>query len=119
MFFYIFGYDIWIFPNLFDDKLGVKDSFFPIFSCDKREETITTIIIRLSITVFVIYIGWNIYNYPELLDNAKDHAYEVYNDIFEWGNEKIINYHNGTSVSIVDKNNYYRNLVNDDEDLIE
>ena len=35
LFFWIFGYDIWIFPRLFDETLSMQDSFKPVYSVER------------------------------------------------------------------------------------
>lgn len=34
---WILGYELWIFPNLFDEELGFIESFKPIYSCQKTK----------------------------------------------------------------------------------
>lgn len=38
LFVWIAGYDFWFLPNIFDETLGVADSFKPIFSFEKTKE---------------------------------------------------------------------------------
>ena len=38
MFIWILGYDFWIWPNLFDESLGVMDSFKPFYTLEKTKE---------------------------------------------------------------------------------
>lgn len=109
--FYIFGRDFWLFPNLFDDKLGFFDSFKPVYLNTKRNETYFTILIRLIIFVFVVYIGVSLYFNPELIQEGVDHLIEIYSDVLNFGNDKIINYYNTTQVSIVDRSNVYMNKI--------
>ena len=118
LFFFIFGFDIWIFPNLTDDKLGVIESFKPFISSKKRNETLYTIIFRLGIACLTGYIAYYIYENPNIIDDGIDHLWEIYQDVLSYGNEKIINYHNSTSISIVDKSNkYMNNILEEEEEL--
>jgi translocation protein SEC62 len=38
MFLWIVGVDFWFLPNLFDESLGVADSFRPLYSCERTME---------------------------------------------------------------------------------
>ena len=109
--FYTFGYSIWIFPNLTDDKLGVLESFKPFISKEKRNDPLYKILIRLIIAGFIIYAALEIYMNPNLIQDGIDHLFEIYNDVLNYGNDKIINYYNTTSISIVDKNNIYMDKI--------
>lgn len=92
-FFYIFGISFWIFPNFFDDTKGVLDSFLPIYSIEKRKDSLISILIRMVIAVFVSYIAFYVYTNPESINDLANHLVEVYNDMFEFGKDKIVNYY--------------------------
>jgi hypothetical protein len=92
-FFYIFGISFWIFPNFFDDTKGVIDSFLPLYSYEKRQDSILSILIRMAIAVFVAYIALYVYTNPESINDFANHLVEVYNDMFEFGKDKIVNYY--------------------------
>lgn len=92
-FFYIFGISLWIFPNLFDDSKGVIDSFLPLYSVEKRQDSFISILIRLAITGIVGYTGWYIYSNPDSIYDFRDHLVEIYSDMFEFGKDKIVNYY--------------------------
>ena len=92
IFFYIFGIDLWLFPNLFDEKLGILDSFKPFFSVNKRHETTITILIRVAISSVVLYLAWNVYEDPALVTDFFNHLGELYSDVFEWGKDKVVSY---------------------------
>ena len=112
--FYIFGVEFWLFPNFDNDKLGFIESFKPLYSIEKRNETYITIIIRLAIALIISYISYSIYFNPKLIDDGLNHMHEIYYDILNYGNDKILNYHNSTSISIVDKSNtYMRDIDNE------
>ena len=114
--FYIFGVDFWLFPNLHDDKLGIIDSFKPLYSLEKRTETLFTLIFRLAIVGCVGYLVFYVYQNPESINDFADHVAEVYVDVFDWGKEKIVNYGNSTAIHL--KNQKYMNPnFNDLDDL--
>jgi translocation protein SEC62 len=89
---YVFGVDFWLFPNLFDEKLGVIDSFKPLGSINRRTETLMTIIIRVIITGSLAYLAWTVYDNPTTINDFGQHVADGYIDFFEWGKEKVINY---------------------------
>jgi len=115
--FYILGIDLWIFPNLTDDKLGVIDSFKPFYSYEKREENLSTILIRIHIAIVFVFSCVYVYNEPQVIFDFTDHVTEIYSDIFHWGNDKIKNYHNGTAISVVGRGDKYRRIL-DEEDIM-
>jgi translocation protein SEC62 len=113
---YTLGIDFWLFPNLHDDKLGVIDSFKPLYSVERRKETTLTLIFRLSIFVCIGYLAYHVYQEPNSVQDLFDHVVEVYFDVFDWGKEKIVNYGNSTAINL--KNQKYMNPnFNDDDDL--
>lgn len=109
--FYTFGYSIWIFPNLTDDKLGVIESFKPFLSKEKRNDPLYKILIRIAIASSIVYAAYEVYMNPNLIQDGIDHLFEIYSDVLSYGNDKIINYYNTTSISIVDKNNIYMDKI--------
>ena len=113
---YVFGCDFWIFPNLNNDKLGVIESFKPFYSFERRKnDTLLYFLFRLAIATTVVYSCWTIYNEPQLIDEFYIHLGEIYHDVLGWGNEKIINYHNGTNaLTTFDKADKYRKLIEDE-----
>jgi translocation protein SEC62 len=54
---WIFGYDLWILPNLFDEGLGVAESFIPLVTFYKSENT--TALFRLAVLgAFAGFFYW-------------------------------------------------------------
>lgn len=91
-FMYVFGLDFWVFPNLFDEKLGVLDSFKPFVSYIKRTESMITLVVRACIFGFIAYLCWTVYDNPSTVNDFGQHVADIYVDFFEWGKEKVINY---------------------------
>ena len=54
---YPVGQDFWLFPNLFDEKLGVVDSFKPLYSVCPRTETLITRLVKVGITLNLVWQG--------------------------------------------------------------
>jgi translocation protein SEC62 len=90
---YIFGIDFWLFPELYDDKKGVLDSFKPLYTYNKREETLITILVRLAIAIVFLYCAVTVYLNPDMIDDLYNHVFEAATDFFDWGKNHVINYH--------------------------
>jgi translocation protein SEC62 len=112
---YTVGIDFWLFPNLHDEKLGIVDSFKPVYSFEKRNETFFTLFIRVIIASCLLYLAYYVYQNPESIQDFFDHVVEVYVDVFDWGKEKIVNYGNSTAINLKTKN--YMNPNFNDDDL--
>ena len=100
LFFYIFGYDVWIFPDINNDKLGFVDSFKKVISWDKRNESWITISIRIVIASITGYIAFCIYKNPGLIDDAKNVVIDALKDFYIFGEDKFVNSWNSTAVSL-------------------
>ena len=112
LFFYIFGLNVWIFPNLNEDK-GFFESFTPFISYEKRNEKWYTIIIRISLTIFTSYVSIIIYKNPKLIDDAKVLIYDALRDVYLFGENKFVN---GTSSAISVK--YKTRTMKEIDDII-
>lgn len=98
-----------------DDNLGIIDSFKPFYSFNKRNETLRTIVIRVVIAITIGVSSTYIYQNPELVFDFGEHLQEIYSEVLDWGNEKIINYHNGTNaITIAGKSDNYRRLIEEE-----
>ena len=99
LFFYIFGYSIWIFPDINDEKLGFFASFRRVISVEKRNELWYTIIIRICISLITGYISFSVYKNPKLIDDAKDLLYDAFKDFYSYGEDKFVNSWNNTGIT--------------------
>lgn len=54
MFVWILGFDFWFLPNLFDESLGVADSFKPLYSFERTKDGQ----LMYRIGVFVAFFGF-------------------------------------------------------------
>ena len=71
LFFYIFRYDIWLLPDIQDNKLGFFELFYRdyrVITVEKRNESWITIIIRITIAVTTGYNAYSIYRNPGMID---------------------------------------------------
>jgi hypothetical protein len=103
IFFFIFGYNVWILPDLDDPKLGVIDSFRRVISIEKRNEKWYTILIRVCISVFTGYVVYCFYRRPELFNDIKKLVYDALKDLYFYGEDKIVNSWNSTAVKVKHK----------------
>ena len=111
---YIFGYEVWIFPDIQDNKLGFFESFYRVITAEKRNESWITILIRLTIAITTGYIAFSVYMNPALIDDAKNIIYEALKDFYFFGEDKIVNSFNTTAVSLKYKTKSYQEI----DDLI-
>ena len=114
LFFYIFGYDIWLLPDIQDNKLGFFESFYRVITVEKRNESWITILVRILIAVTTGYIAFSVYRNPGLIDDAKKIIYEALRDFYDFGEDKIVNSFNTTAVSLKYKTKSYKEI----DDLI-
>ena len=98
LFFYIFGYNIWIFPDINDEKLGFFASFKRVISCEKRNELWYTILIRICIALSTGYISFCIYKNPNLIEDAKKLLLDAFKDFYNYGEDKFVNSWNTTGI---------------------
>ena len=61
----------WIFPNLTDDKLGVIDSFKPLYEIKKREDKLISILIRVAVAIGICTGTVYLYQNPELINDVR------------------------------------------------
>jgi len=57
---YHFGIEFWLFPNYFIDSNDPRDSFWPIYSCEVRDDATDarSIIFRLASGGLLVYMGY-------------------------------------------------------------
>lgn len=103
LFFFIFGFDVWLFPDLNDEKKGFFESFYRIFSFEKRNEKWYTILIRVIIATVTAYVSYAVYKNPNLINEAKKIIYEALRDCYIFGEDKFVNSWNTTAISVKNK----------------
>lgn len=82
---FVFGLNFWIFPRLYDDSAGIFGSFIPVFTFEKRSDSMTGYIMR---AIVGIVIGITIAYYIEVF--SVDEIVSIYNDSFDWTRDKIV-----------------------------
>lgn len=86
--FWFCGYDLWLFPNLFDEDLGVVDSFKPIHSIKYRNDTTYMVLCRVLCSVLVAASVHELSKTHDLKD-VGNFAKQSFLDIIEWGHNKL------------------------------
>jgi translocation protein SEC62 len=89
---YVFGFEFWVFPDLQNDKLGVIDSFRKLYSIEKRDENVITILVRIALAGCFGYLAYHVYVTPNAMNDFSEHVQEILKDLFDYGEEKLVNY---------------------------
>ena len=105
VFFYTFGFDVWLFPDMDDPKLGFIDSFKRIFSFEKRKDLWYFILLRIVLAIITGYIAFRIYKEPKLIDDAQKFVVDIIKDLYHYGEDKFVN-NNSTAVKLKNKKKY-------------
>ncbi|CRG94578.1 secretory complex protein 62, putative [Plasmodium gallinaceum] len=88
VFFWFFGVDYWIFPNLFDEDCNVIESFYPIQSWVYRKDTWLLFVARIF-TAILLSIGIHQLGKTHSISDIRNFATQSFIDILEWGNKKL------------------------------
>lgn len=86
------GIDFWIFPNYFIDSNDIRDSFIPLLEVGMREDMydIRMALLRIA-SLFAMFYGVSEFmKEPENLDTLLTGSGEIWNDVFEWGQNKFL-----------------------------
>lgn len=84
-----FGIDVWICPNMFDDDVGLVDSFLPLLLINRREDSWPIFAFRcLMVLAFALY-WYHSAGFPLPVDEAV----LTFNEIFEWGKDRMVGKH--------------------------
>ena len=82
VFFYTFRYDVWIFPDMDDPKLGFFESFKRVISAEKRKDIWYFIFLRIILAAITGYIAFYVYKNPGLIDDAKKLVVDIWRICF-------------------------------------
>lgn len=93
IFFFIFGYDVWLLPNVMVDNRKFLESLSPIIGYYPRDDSIWEILIRIF--TFLLIIGTGIYSFqhPDEFYDAMNLFKSVFTYIETWGYDKLTNMH--------------------------
>lgn len=87
-FFWFFGVDYWIFPNLFDEDCNVIESFYPIHSWAYRSDNWLLFFLRMF-TAVLLSIGIHQLGKTHSVSDIKNFAKQSFIDILDWGHQKL------------------------------
>ena len=105
VFCYTFGYDVWIFPDMDDPKLGFFDSFKRVISAEKRKDIWYFIVIRIFLAIISGYIAFRVYQNPQLIDDTQKLILDAIKDLYHYGEDRFVN-NNSTAVKLKNKKKY-------------
>ncbi len=105
IFFYIFGFDVWILPDMDDPKLGFIDSYRRVISFESRKDKWYFIVIRIILAIISGYIAFCVYKNPKLVDDAQNFVVNIIKDLYHYGEDKFVN-NNSTAVKVKNKEKY-------------
>ena len=86
------GIDFWIFPNYFIDSDNILDSFWPLLSCEKREDMfdVRMLVLRIISAIAISYGVQEFMADPENLDNVMSGGQEIWDEMYDWGHHKFM-----------------------------
>ena len=105
VFFYTFGYDVLIFPDMDDPKLGVIDSFKRVISVEKRKDKWYFLVLRVILAIITGYIAFCVYKNPKLIDQTQKIIVDAIRDVYHYGEDRFVN-NNSTAISTKNKKKY-------------
>ncbi|CAD7966679.1 unnamed protein product [Amoebophrya sp. A120] len=86
---WIVGVDFWILPNFNDEYCSFVDSFKPIYSFERRKDTITLLISR-AVVLFITVACVEELSKTHSISDVTDFVKGSYQDIIEWGENKAL-----------------------------
>ena len=105
VFFYTFGYDVLIFPDMDDPKLGIIDSFKRVISVEKRKDKWYFLVLRVILAIITGYIAFCVYKNPKLIDQTQKIIVDAIRDVYHYGEDRFVN-NNSTAISLKNKKKY-------------
>ena len=112
----IFGYELWILPDIFE-----SDSFVPILSFQKADDAVFGYVFRVASTLcspvllLTAYLAYLINQDPGVIKEYAEVSQQSYQDVVSWGRLKL----GVDKEEVVVKNaiNYSELITEDDESL--
>jgi hypothetical protein len=90
LFFYILGYEAFLFPDIDDPNKGFFESLERIISV-KRSTKYNYIVIRISLVILLSYIASIVYKNPGLIINIKKVIFNSLLDLYKKGIDEFVN----------------------------
>ena len=103
LFFYMFGYSIWLLPDISDEKLGFFESFKRVITTEKHDVKWYKILIRIAIFGTIGYCSFCVYRNPGLIDDSKKLILDALRDFYFFGEDKLVNSWNTTAIAMKHK----------------
>jgi len=84
---YHFGMEFWLFPNYFIDSNDPRDSFWPIYSFEVREDAADprSIVFRLASGSLIVYMCYQFCQDEKNIADLKDLTENGISDLFDYG----------------------------------
>jgi len=89
---YHFGMEFWLFPNYFIDSNDPRDSFWPIYSFEIRDDAVdvASIIFRLASGSLIVYMGYQFCQDEKNIADLKDLAENGISDLWDLGENYVV-----------------------------
>ena len=109
----IFGYDIYIMPNIDETKMTWYDRLFtPFIAYNSREDPLSFKILRIFTGVSIVILCAIAYFYPTIPKECYDLLKKGVEISYKYINKKIIDIHNGKGGITVSDKKYYEDFDN-------
>ena len=90
----LFGYDIYIMPNIDNPKLSWKDRFIkPFYIIEGREDPCWVKAVRIFLIISIVNMGIIAYIYPEIPKESFNMLINGLNNIYKYVRKKIEDFH--------------------------
>jgi len=89
---YHFGMEFWLFPNYFIDSNDPRDSFWPIYSFEVRDDAadVASIVFRLASGGLIVYMGYQFCQDEKNIADLKDLAENGISDLWDLGENYVV-----------------------------
>jgi len=89
---YHFGLEFWLFPNYFIDSNDPRDSFWPIYSFEVRDDIsdIKSIVFKLASGSLICYMGYQFCQDEKNIADLKDLAENGISDLWDLGEGYVV-----------------------------
>lgn len=88
---FVFGYDIWILPYLFDDDKTFRESLSPLIGYCPRKDDLAVKLFRLSLALAFVATFYLFYMHPYWAVSVYEYCYYLVDLLIKWGNNKLAN----------------------------
>lgn len=87
-----FGIEFWLFPNYFIDSNDPRDSFWPLYSFEVRDDqgSSAAIILRIFSGILLVYLGFQFVQDEKNLEDLAELRDHGLHDLFEYGQEFVL-----------------------------